>query len=64
MPPDTTFLNFYECPDCGHSWQDAWSCTPDDDCPECGTRHVSPYKSTRIEEPDPDGQDHDRVEPQ
>lgn len=29
------FLNHYEC-DWGAEWTDEWSCTCDDDCPECG----------------------------
>lgn len=26
----------YECPKCGETWQDVWSCACDDDCPGCG----------------------------
>ena len=26
-------------------WADEWDCTCDDDCPECGFRHVSPVES-------------------
>lgn len=39
------FCNYYECDDCGHRWQDEWSCQCDDDCSNCGARHMSPYKS-------------------
>lgn len=39
------FRNHYLCPDCGHSWTDDWDSTCDDDCPNCGTRHISPHKS-------------------
>jgi len=39
------FRNFYRCGECGHEWSDEWSATCDDDCPHCGTRHMSPYKS-------------------
>ena len=40
------FRNFYKCADCGRKWTDDWSATCDDDCPHCGARHMSPYKST------------------
>lgn len=49
------FRNFYRCARCGHEWSDAWSATCDDDCPECGARHMSPYKSEDIEAEDGDG---------
>jgi DNA-directed RNA polymerase subunit RPC12/RpoP len=39
------FRNHYECARCGHEWTDVWSATCDDDCPQCGARHMSPYKS-------------------
>ena len=39
------FRNYYRCERCGHEWEDEWSCMCDDDCPECGARHMSPYKS-------------------
>ena len=39
------FRNFYRCASCGHQWTDVWSATCDDDCPHCGARHMSPYKS-------------------
>jgi len=39
------FINYYRCPQCGATWCDEWSAMCDDDCPECGTRHISPYKS-------------------
>src|SRR5262249_24802683 len=37
--------NHYECDRCGEDWTDEWSCMCDDDCPECGARHMSPYDS-------------------
>lgn len=40
-----TFINYYRCPECEHEWEDEWSCQVDDDCPECGARHISPYDS-------------------
>src|ERR1700731_159955 len=45
------FRNFYRCARCGHEWTDVWSATCDDDCPHCGARHMSPFKS---EDADPD----------
>ncbi len=39
------YTNFYRCYECGHEWEDVYECQPDDDCPQCGTRHVTPYKS-------------------
>lgn len=43
------FLNHYTCERCGHDWQDEWDCACDDDCPECGARHMSPKESEEIE---------------
>lgn len=42
------FLNHYRCPNCEHEWEDVWTAQCDDDCPECGTRHISPYKSEDV----------------
>ena len=42
------FRNYYHCDECGHDWEDEWSCMCDDDCPACGARHWSPYKSEDI----------------
>lgn len=39
------FINHYKCYRCAHSWADQWTAQCDDDCPECGARHVSPFKS-------------------
>jgi DNA-directed RNA polymerase subunit RPC12/RpoP len=44
------FQNFYRCASCGHEWTDIWSATCDDDCPHCGARHMSPYKSEDVED--------------
>src|ERR1700722_19202551 len=46
------FRNFFHCARCGHHWSDVWSAQCDDDCPECGARHMSPYKSEDVVEPD------------
>lgn len=42
------FRNHYKCYRCGHEWTDEYDAQPDDDCPECGARHVSPYKSEEL----------------
>jgi predicted nucleic acid-binding Zn-ribbon protein len=39
------FLNYYTCDRCGEDWTDEWSCRCDDDCPNCGARHMSPHDS-------------------
>jgi hypothetical protein len=31
---DNKYTNHYECP-CGTSWDDNWSCSCNDRCPEC-----------------------------
>lgn len=41
-------VNYYTCPQCGYYWEDEWDCEVDDDCPKCGTRHISPVKSEDI----------------
>ena len=45
------FRNHYRCERCGRQWTDDWSATCDDDCPHCGARHMSPYKSEDIPSP-------------
>ena len=45
------FRNYYRCARCGHEWTHNWSATCDDDCPRCGARHMSPYKSDDITPP-------------
>jgi len=52
------FRNHYRCARCHHRWSDEWSATCDDDCPECGARHMSPTASddlSAIVEEKPDG---------
>jgi hypothetical protein len=39
------FLNRYVCEECDCEWVDEWSATCDDDCPHCGSRHMTPYYS-------------------
>jgi predicted nucleic acid-binding Zn-ribbon protein len=45
------FRNYYRCERCGHEWTDEWSAQCDD-CPKCGARHMSPYKSDDVEDDD------------
>jgi predicted nucleic acid-binding Zn-ribbon protein len=46
------FRNYYRCASCGHEWTDQWSAMCDGDCPNCGARHMSPYKSDDIDPPE------------
>lgn len=45
------FRNFYRCARCQHEWSDEWTAQCDDDCPRCGARHMSPYKSEDVPDP-------------
>lgn len=45
---DINFQNYYRCPECMEEWSDVWTATCDDDCPKCGTRHISPYDSEEL----------------
>ncbi|GAN97733.1 hypothetical protein Geu3261_0240_008 [Komagataeibacter europaeus NBRC 3261] len=42
--------NFYRCSDCHEEWVEPWECEIDEDCPHCGTRHITPYKSLPMRE--------------
>ncbi|MGC2123274.1 MAG: hypothetical protein WA652_10515 [Xanthobacteraceae bacterium] len=44
------YRNYYECDPCGYEWQDEWPCMCDDDCPECGARHMSPQDADELTE--------------
>lgn len=44
----SNFRNFYKCPNCGCEWEDVWTATCDDGCPQCGERHVSPTHSEDV----------------
>ena len=46
------FINHYRCPRCQNEWSDRWSATCDEDCPNCGLRHISPYRSDDAESDD------------
>lgn len=36
------FRNYYKCSSCGEKWEDEWG---DDECPSCGIKATSPYRS-------------------
>jgi len=42
------FLNHYTCPKCNYYWEDAWDQVVEDDCPQCGFRHVKPEETTDL----------------
>ena len=42
------FENHYLCPDCQHEWVDLWCSQPDDECPKCHKKHISPYASFEV----------------
>lgn len=44
------FLNYYKCTACDEEWSDEHSAQPDDDCANCGERHISPYHSEDLED--------------
>jgi predicted nucleic acid-binding Zn-ribbon protein len=44
------FLNFYRCDRCRRRWTDEWSCMCDDECPHCGARDMTPFKSEDLTE--------------
>lgn len=46
------FINHYCCPRCDHEWSDEWDAMSDDDCPNCGCRHITPYHSDEGDEDD------------
>ena len=42
------FCNHYKCERCGCEWMDEWSAMSDDDCPDCGYRHMTPFDSEHL----------------
>lgn len=44
------YLSSYECPNCGHEWQETWECACNDQCPECGTKDIEPYEYDEVKE--------------
>ena len=53
-PTPALFINYYICDSCDHTWSDVWSAMCDDDCPHCGARHMSPFKSEEVSEEEED----------
>lgn len=39
------FRNHYVCYQCANRWTNEWPASCDDDCPECGARHITPHLS-------------------
>jgi len=52
---EAKYLNHYECYECGYEWEDAYNCSVDDECPDCGVSSVSPH--TTEDHPDYDPQE-------
>lgn len=50
---ESKYLNHYECYECGYEWEDAYDCSVDDDCPDCGASSVSPHKTEDHPDYDP-----------
>ena len=44
------YRNYYKCARCDYEWPDEWSCMCEDDCPDCGARHMTPYDSDDLTE--------------
>jgi hypothetical protein len=42
------YENHYACPDCCEEWNDVWDSGCNDDCPNCGSRDISPIESVQI----------------
>lgn len=45
---DYKYKNYYECPDCEHTWQSEWDSKCDDECPACGTMDIAPFRSEEL----------------
>lgn len=52
-PGEPRYLIRYRCTNCGHKWEDIWSCACDDECPECGTT-MEALDYERLDEEDED----------
>lgn len=39
----------YRCPNCGHEWQEQWSCACDSQCPECGLQNIEALSWDEVE---------------
>jgi len=44
------YRNHYICERCDSTWTDEWSCMCDDDCRQCGARHMSPFDADELTE--------------
>lgn len=44
-PEDHIMHNHYVCSECNKPFDDDWSCAVDEDCPHCGSRHMTPVSS-------------------
>lgn len=44
------YLNVYRCDRCNKVWTDEWSCMCDDECPHCGFRDMTPFRSEDLTE--------------
>jgi hypothetical protein len=43
------YRNTYRCTRCGHDWSYVWPDQRQDDCPNCGARHMAPQTSETVE---------------
>jgi DNA-directed RNA polymerase subunit RPC12/RpoP len=50
------FRNFYRCERCSFKWEDMWSAKCEDDCPNCGARHMTPHHSEDAGDDDHDSE--------
>lgn len=42
QPDDEPLLDIeYRCPQCGHEWNEQWSCACDSECPNCGLKNIT-----------------------
>lgn len=48
---ESSFINYYECSECGETWEDVWSCMCNDRCPNCNSE-IEPYESRETKEDD------------
>jgi hypothetical protein len=50
QPPEPTglLLNKYKCRHCSHFWADVYDNMVDMECPQCGTKDISPYTSEEV----------------
>ena len=46
-PKPVKFRNSYECSECGHKWEDVWTCQCNDRCPKCNIE-IQPSQSVEV----------------